>query len=148
VLSLEKDLLGIFNSQAYAPNYHSFKTVLGWLNDGSLIDENTSTRGLAEQLRTLVANEHELNSLGYLLLKQGKKKEALKIFQVNYNLYPESSNIASSLGEGYFENADYKKAVALLERSLELNKDPAGLKDILPLLYRAKEKEPKELVAK
>jgi hypothetical protein len=144
VLSLEKDLLTIFTAQPYSPNYHSFKPMLGWINDGSLADENTSTRGLAEQLRTSVAGEYELNSLGYLLLKQGKKKEALKIFQVNYSLYPESSNIASSLGEGYYENSDYKKAVALLERSLELNKDPAGLKDILPLLYKAKEKEPKE----
>jgi hypothetical protein len=29
----------------------------------------------------LTDGENELNSLGYLLLKQGKKEEALKIFQ-------------------------------------------------------------------
>ena len=141
VFSLEKDMLSIFKNQSYTPNYHSFKTVSGWINDGTLLDENISNRGLAEQLRPLVSSEHELNSLGYLLLKQGKNKEALKIFQVNYSLYPESSNIASSLGEGYLENGDYKRAVTLLERSLELNKDPAALKSILPLLYKAKEKE-------
>jgi hypothetical protein len=143
VFSLEKDLLTILDEQPYTPNYHSFKTMLGWINDGSLLDENNSARGLAEQVRTLVSGENELNSLGYLLLKQGKKKEALKIFQLNYSLYPQSSNIASSLGEGYYENAEYKRSVALFERSLELNKDPAALKDILPLLYKAKEKESK-----
>jgi thiol-disulfide isomerase/thioredoxin len=143
VNSLERDLLAILANQPYDPNYRSFNTVLGWLKDGSLLDENNSVRGLAEQLRNKVSTENELNSLGYLLLKQGKKKEALRIFQVNYNLYPASSNIASSLGEGYLENAEYQKAVAALERSLELNKEPAALKEILPLLYKAKEKEGK-----
>ena len=73
--------------------------------------------------------------------KQDKKKEALKIFQVNYNLFPESSTINSSLGEGYYENGDYKKAIVSLERSLELNKDPKTTKEILTILYKAKEKE-------
>ncbi|NOT51498.1 MAG: tetratricopeptide repeat protein [Chitinophagaceae bacterium] len=141
VFSLEKDLLNILNDPPYSPNYHSFKTILQWLNDGSLTDGNNSVRGLAEQLRPLVADEHELNSLGYLLLKQGKKKEALQIFRMNYTLYPESANIASSLGEGYYENNDFKKAITLLERSLELNKDPKAIKDILTILYKAKEKE-------
>jgi tetratricopeptide (TPR) repeat protein len=141
VFSLEKDLMGILNDQPYTPNYHSFKTILQWLNDGSLTDDNNSIRGLSEQVRTLVADEHELNSLGYLLLKQGKKKEALQVFRMNYNLYPESSNIASSLGEGYYENGDHKKAISFLERSLELNKDPQAIKDILTILYKAKEKD-------
>lgn len=89
----------------------------------------------------MVAGEHELNSLGYLLVKQGKKKEALQIFRMNYTLYPESSNTASSLGEGYYENGNYKKAISFLERSLELNKDPGTIKEILGILYKAKEKD-------
>ncbi len=118
VFSLEKDLLVILKDQSYSPNYHSFKIILQWLNDGILTDENNSIRGLAEQIRPLLADEHELNSLGYLLLKQGKKKEALQVFRMNYTLFSESSNIASSLGEGYYENNDYKKAVTFLERAL------------------------------
>jgi len=141
VFSLEKDLLGILSDQLYTPNYHSFKIILQWLNDGSLTDENNSIRGLAEQLRTLVADEHELNSLGYLLLRQGKKKEALQVFRMNYSLFPESPNTASGLGEGYYENNDYKKAVSFLERSLELNKDPNMIKEVLGILYKAKEKD-------
>jgi tetratricopeptide (TPR) repeat protein len=141
VFSLEKDMLSILNNQPYIPNYHSFNLVHQWIKDGSLTDENISIAGLAEQVRTLVSNERELNSLGYLLLKQDKKKEGLKIFQVNYNLFPESSIIASSLGEGYYENGDYKRAITLLERSLELNKDPKVIKEILAILYKAKEKD-------
>ena len=141
VASLEKDLLAILAGHPYQPNYRSFSSIAKWLKDETLLDENLSARGLAEQLRPLVSDEHELNSLGYLLMKQGKKKEALKIFQANYNLFPQSSNIASSLGEGYYENADFKKAISFLERALELNKDPQEVQSILEILYKAKEKD-------
>lgn len=137
-LSLESDLYTILNDQHYIPNYKSFATIRSWLEDGVLLDKNISARGLASQLRPLTDNENELNSLGYLLLKQGKKEEALKIFKVNYSLYPESVNVISSLGEGYCKTGDMKNAVNFLERSLEMNKDPQKVKDILAVLYEAK----------
>jgi thiol-disulfide isomerase/thioredoxin len=137
-LSLESDLYAILNGQHYIPNYKSFATVKTWLEDGTLLNKNTSTRGLASQLRPLTDNENELNSLAYLLMKQEKKEEALKIFQVNYHLYPESANVISSLGEGYCKTGDFKNAVTLLERSLEMNKDPKMVKEILAVLYEAK----------
>lgn len=138
VSSLEKDLAVILADQPYSPNYRSFTLVKNWLQDGSLLDKNTSLRGLALQLKYLVAGERELNSLGYVLLEQGKKAEALKIFQVNAILYPESVNVLSSLGEGYYENADHQNAVVTLEKALELNKEPAMVKEILQVLYKAK----------
>ena len=137
-LSLEHDLYAILSGQTYTANYKSFATIKTWLADGTLLNKNNSTRGLALQLRPLADNENELNSLAYLLLKQGRKEEALKIFQVNYYLYPESANVMSSLGEGYCKTGDMKNAVALLERSLEINKDPKLVKEILAVLYEAK----------
>lgn len=141
VLSLEKDLLQILTNQPYTPNYPSFALINHWLKDGTLQDVNISTRSLSGQLATVVKNEDELNSLGYLLLKQGKKEDASKIFQVNYYLFPESANVVSSLGEGYYENNDMRRAVYFLEKSLELNKDPKAVQGILSILYKAKEKE-------
>ncbi len=138
VSSLENDLAAILADQSYNPNYRSFELVKNWLQDGSLLDKNISLRGLALQLKYLVAGERELNSLGYVLLEQGKKAEALKIFQVNAILYPESANVLSSLGEGYYENADHHNAVVILEKALELNKEPQLVKEILNVLYKAK----------
>ena len=112
--TLEKDLMSILKNQPYTANYRSFASVNRWLSDGTFYDENISVAGLAVQLRSLVSGENELNSLAYLLLKQGMKKEALKLFQANYNLYPESTNVISSLGEGYFENGDNSKAIIFL----------------------------------
>jgi tetratricopeptide (TPR) repeat protein len=137
-LSLETDLYTILSGQHYSPNYKSFAIIRGWLDDGTLLNRNSSARGLASQLRPSIDNENELNGLGYLLLNQGKKEEALKIFQVNYHLYPESANVMSSLGEGYCRTGDIKNAVTLLERSLEANKDPKMVKEILAILYEAK----------
>lgn len=141
VYSLEKDLLALLGNQHYNPNYQSFTLVKKWLADSSLLDENINTNGLAGQVRLAVKNEHELNSLGYLLLGQGKKKEAVRIFQINYSLYPESSNVTSSLGEGYYEIGEFKKAVVALERALELAKSGSDNKEVLAILYKAKGKE-------
>ena len=130
--------MGIITNQPYFPNYHSFSLVSEWLNDGTLLDENISSRSIAGQLKQLVSGENEINSLAYLLLEQNKMKEALKLFQANYNLYPESANIISSLGEGYLKNKDSKNAILYLERALEHNKDTKAVKGILELLYEAK----------
>jgi tetratricopeptide (TPR) repeat protein len=138
VNSLEKDLKQILGNQFYQPNYRSFSLVQQWLADGNLLDKNTSAGGLATQVRSLVSSERELNSLGYLLLNQGMLQEALKIFQINANLYPESAMVISSLGEGYYKAGDKENAIRYLERSLELNKDPAMIKAILKIIYQVR----------
>jgi len=137
-MSLEKDFLSILSGEAYTPNYKSFFSVNKWLNDGSLLDSNITVRSLAQQLTSLVNNEHEINSLAYLLLKQHLKKEALTLFRLNANLYPESGNVLSSLGEGYLKNGNTDKAITFLENSLLFTKDVATVKEILTLLYEAK----------
>ena len=138
VMSLEKDMLAVLGNKIYTPNYKSFATVKNWLTDGTLTDKNITARSLAGQLRSLIASENELNSLGYLWLKQGDTAQAVKLFQVNAVLYPESANVISSLGEGYYKTGDTKNAIQTLERALELNKDPKLVKDILKILYEAK----------
>lgn len=138
VNSLEKDFLSIVTNQPYSPTYRSLSLLTKWLTDGTFQDQNITARSLSTQLKPLVNNENELNSAAYLLLAQNKTKESLAIFQANYYLYPESSNIASSLGEGYLKNKDTKNAILYLERALEINKDPKMVKEILPILYEAK----------
>lgn len=138
-LSLEADLYTILGLHSYTPNYKSFSMIKDWLENGTLVNKNISARSLAGRLKSLADGENELNSLAHLLLSQGKKEEALKIFQVNYYLYPESPRVLASLGEGYFKTGDQKNAVSNLERALETNKDPKMVKEILAVLYQAKD---------
>jgi hypothetical protein len=66
-------------------------------------------------------DEGELDSLGYELLHGGKVKEAIRIFQLNVEAYPQASNPYDSLGEGYMDDGDKSQAIANYRKSLELN---------------------------
>jgi tetratricopeptide (TPR) repeat protein len=66
-------------------------------------------------------DESELDSLGYELLHGGKVKEAIRIFQLNVEAYPQASNPYDSLGEGYMNDGDKAQAIANYRKSFELN---------------------------
>src|SRR5690606_39955199 len=70
-----------------------------------------------------VCSSDLLNSLGYKLLDEGRYMEAIYVFRLNVGLYPNSSNVFYSLGEGYYRAGDRDKAVRCYEKALEL--DPA-----------------------
>jgi len=64
--------------------------------------------------------ENELNMLGYQLLGAKKVKDAIEIFKLNVEVYPQAANPYDSLGEAYMVAgerklalANYRKAVAL-----------------------------------
>jgi tetratricopeptide (TPR) repeat protein len=73
-------------------------------------------------------DESELNSLGYQLIQSQKVKEAIRIFQLNIEAYPRSSNTYDSLGEAYMDDSNNPLAIANYRKSLELdpkNRDAA-----------------------
>lgn len=136
--TLERDFLAITTNTADSPNYKSFAVITKWFNQGLLADSNANIRGLAASVKKQVANEHELNSAGYVLLKQGYTKEAVTLFRINASLYPEFGNVLSSLGEGYLKNGQADKAITVLENSLIYEKDITAIQEILKLLYQTK----------
>ncbi len=81
--------------------------------------------------------ETELNNLGYQLLGMKKIKEAIEIFKLNVDVFPESSNVYDSLGEAYLINGDKELAIKNYEKSLELNPDN---KNAIEMLKKLQEK--------
>jgi uncharacterized membrane protein len=75
----------------------------------------------AAQSTTYNFDESELDTLGYQLLHANKYKEAIRIFQLNVESFPQSGNTYDSLGEGYFDDGDKAEAIASYRKSLELN---------------------------
>ena len=65
--------------------------------------------------------ETELNQLGYQLLQLKKVTEAIEIFKLNVEMYPQSSNAYDSLGEGYLVHGDKDLSIANYRKSLELD---------------------------
>ncbi|MEO1587034.1 MAG: serine hydrolase [Bacteroidota bacterium] len=68
--------------------------------------------------------ENILNSLGYALRRSGRLQDAIRIFQVNVETYPNSSNVYDSLGEAYL--ADEQLALALVNYRKALERNPGN----------------------
>jgi tetratricopeptide (TPR) repeat protein len=66
-------------------------------------------------------DENELNTLGYQLIRAKKFKEAIRIFGLNIEAYPQSSNVYDSLGEAYMDDGDKPQAITNYEKSVKLN---------------------------
>ncbi len=65
--------------------------------------------------------ENGLNGLGYEALGAGDVDGAILVFEKNVEMFPESSNLYDSLGEGYMVRGDTELAIKNYEKSLELN---------------------------
>jgi hypothetical protein len=134
VQSLERDLLRILSGQEYEPNYRSYPLLSRWLQDGLLSDENVSSRGLANQVRSLVSSEGELSAAGSVLMGRGQNPEAVKVLEMNVVLFPESANRRIALARALHAVGDGEEAEKALRRALELDEDHERQDDILKLL--------------
>ncbi|HEV7684837.1 MAG TPA: serine hydrolase [Pyrinomonadaceae bacterium] len=65
--------------------------------------------------------EQELNTLGYQLLQMKKVSEAIEIFKLNVEAYPQAANTYDSLGEAYLAAGEKQLAITNYKKSLELN---------------------------
>ena len=65
----------------------------------------------------------QLNLVGRRLLQHGKDKEALEIFKLNSESFPNMTAIADSLGDAYLAVGDNENAIQTFKKSLAI--DPA-----------------------
>lgn len=62
--------------------------------------------------------ENIVNQLGYRLMGQKKLDEAIRAFQRNVELYPDSANVYDSLGEGHENAAKLDVAIQDIEKAI------------------------------
>jgi len=86
----------------------------------------------------LYFDENEFNALGYRLMGKGKMKDAIEIFKLNVEMYPESANVYDSLGEAYMNDEQKDLAIHNYKKSLELNPENTNAKEILTRLGEKK----------
>lgn len=65
-------------------------------------------------------DENQLISLGYQLLTWGHVEDAIKIFSLNVEMYPDYDNGFDSLGDAYIANHDTMYAIAAYEKAISL----------------------------
>ncbi len=80
--------------------------------------------------------ESELNTFGYQLLQNGNVDEAIKIFQLNVEAYPGSSNVYDSLAEAFMVKGDKENAIKNYKKSLELNPANKNAEEMLKQLQK------------
>lgn len=80
--------------------------------------------------------ENEFNSEAYELLYNNKLNEAIAVFKMNVELFPESANVYDSLGEAYMRNGNTKLAVKNYRKSLELNPENNNAREMLKKLEK------------
>lgn len=78
--------------------------------------------------------ESELNGYGYRFLQQQMIDKAAAMFRINVELYPGSWNAYDSLGEALLAAGDRETAIAMYEKSLELNSGNTNGRDVLERL--------------
>jgi tetratricopeptide (TPR) repeat protein len=77
-----------------------------------------------------------MNSLGYRLLGQEKFDEAIRIFTLNVERFPNSGNVYDSLAEAYMNKGDKEAAIKNYEKSLELDPKNSGAVEMLKKLRK------------
>lgn len=75
--------------------------------------------------------ESEMNSLGYQFMGENKTEEAIEIFKLNVNQFPESSNTYDSLGEAYLKIGNEELALKNYKIAYKMNPKNLNAKKII-----------------
>ena len=65
--------------------------------------------------------EDQLNTLGYQLMNNNRLDDALEIFKLNVEIFPQGFNTYDSLGEAYMRAGKKELAIKNYEKSLQIN---------------------------
>ncbi len=119
--------LSILGKQINAPNFTN------WVNDietpegkiYKLMNESGVEKGIQEfrAIKTTNKNEIDFNALdvvGYMLLKENKVDEAIKVFMENAESFPDEFSVYDSLAEAYAVRGDRTNAIQYYKRSLKM----------------------------
>jgi CubicO group peptidase (beta-lactamase class C family) len=75
-----------------------------------------------------------LNMIGYTLLRDGEANQAVEMFRLNTELFPEVANCWDSYGEGLLATGHKKEALAAYKKALEIRPDlPSALEAVQQL---------------
>jgi tetratricopeptide (TPR) repeat protein len=91
-----------------------------------------------DQTSEYIFSERGMNALGYKLLGNNKTSEAIEIFKLNVEAYPESWNVYDSMGEAYMKNGDKKLAKRNYKKSLKLNPENENGINMLEKIKKSK----------
>ena len=82
----------------------------------------------------LFIGESDINAFGYSLLRGRQLNDAIAVFTLNAEAYPQSPNVYDSLGEAYMVAGDKEKAIGNYQKALALDPTMESAKQALKTL--------------
>ena len=128
----------------YVTNVFPKGATAAWIIDKAI--ESEGLEAAEKKFRELWDNraldleytEGDLNNLGYKYLGEEKIEEALMVFKLNVDAFPQSWNAYDSYAEALVKNGDTDEAILNYQKSIELNPDNEHAKEMLEELLSEK----------
>jgi tetratricopeptide (TPR) repeat protein len=104
-----------------APNYEGANYLFKVFDSESIESIKENFNAHYKILRDKTRNSRELNTLGYVLLRNNRTKEALICFELNTYLFKYNPNVYDSFGEALALSGEHVVALKMYEKVLEID---------------------------
>ncbi len=112
---------GILNDKAYdSPKQSIAHLVLAMIHKEGM-SEALARYELLKDSTNYSLDESEMNMLGYELMNADKMEDALVIFKLNVDAFPNAFNVYDSYGEALLSSGEESKGIENYIRSIQLN---------------------------
>ncbi|MEP3372037.1 MAG: serine hydrolase [Maribacter dokdonensis] len=127
-------ILGIINDKSYDLPKASLASKVLEVIETAGIDAGVAFYEKNKDNQDFDVNENEMNQAGYKLLRSNKTKEAIQIFKLNVDAYPNSANVYDSYAEALLKSGNNKGAIKNYKKSAEMNPGNINAIEILKKL--------------
>lgn len=134
VETLEKDILNIVSTNNYESSYQIVTKVNLILKNDGLNGLKAATTQLAKTYKPKVTSMYELNTYGRILYSKNRVEEAIQVFKLNVELFPEIPNTHMSLANTLGVSGEKNEAITVLEKAIKLFPDNKDLVENLQVI--------------
>jgi tetratricopeptide (TPR) repeat protein len=134
LFSVKTHMAYVFDRQRTVPASEELIRVIELSGVAKAVDRYHKMKNQFRKIYRYNVSEQEINTLGYMLLRDDKIEEAIAIFKLNVTEHPKSWNVYDSLGEAYMKHGEKDLAIENYQKSLELNPNNENGKNMLEKL--------------
>lgn len=118
--TIERDILKIVSGKKYRANYSAVIYLEKLFTEKSIDSIKLIEKGLIGVLPEIAKGTSELNTYGKVTWRANNLEKAKFILELNTKMYPNDYFSRHTLGDFYFEQKDYNKAIKMYYESLSL----------------------------
>lgn len=134
VKTFEEDIQNIVTTNNYKSNYQIVAAVDKILKKKGVKGLKKKRKKLIKNYKDMVTSMYELNTYGRILYGTNRIKEAIAVFKLNVELFPDQPRAYMSLANTLGVSGEKEKAIKVLENAIKLHPDNDDLKQNLEVI--------------